>query len=511
MSTSEAAPPPPPPGTTNPPPPPSGSAPARRSVPVGWVVLVVVGALISLLSLAPLAGGGFLLWANATQRDDDGYFATSAERFDTTEYAITSEEIDLGTVDQANPVDLADIATVRLDVTPDGEEPIFVGIGPEQQVNRYLRGVGVAQVDDLRFDPFRIRYRYESGGPPANPPGEEDLWVASIEGSGAQRLTWEPDVGNWTLVVMNADGSANVSADVAFGVRSPWVFRIGLILAIVGGVGLVIGAAMLVVGIIGLARGSHIDLTAHEGHPERPVRIEGGLDEPLSRWLWLVKWFLLIPHFIVLAVLWLAFFVVTVVAFFAILFTERYPRSLFEFNVGVLRWTWRVVYYGYSALGTDRYPPFRLGPEPDYPATYDVDYPERLSRGLVLIKWWLLAIPHYIVLAIIGGGLGLGWGADRGWNVPFGGFIGVVVLFVGLALLFTGSYPRGLFDLVMGLNRWVYRVIPYVALMRDEYPPFRLDQGGSEPNPPPSPPTAPGGGRTESPHETVPAGAIGES
>ena len=152
------------------------------------------------------------------------------------------------------------------------------------------------------------------------------------------------------------------------------------------------------------------------GPPLRhPVDVTGELDPGLSRWLWLVKWILLIPHYIVLFFLWIAYFFVAVIAFFAILFTGRYPRELFEFNLGVLRWTWRVGYYGYSALATDRYPPFSLE-RTDYPGELDVPYPERLSRGLVLVKWWLLAIPQYIVIAILAGNWGWGWGwGDWGW------------------------------------------------------------------------------------------------
>ena len=211
-----------------------------------------------------------------------------------------------------------------------------------------------------------------------------------------------------------------------------------------------------------------------------PVRIEGELDHGLSRWLWLVKWLLAIPHYIVLAFLWLALIVLTVVAFFAILVTGRYPRGIFDFNLGVLRWTWRVAFYSYGALATDRYPPFTLDDVPDYPARLDVPYPAQLSRGLVLVKWWLLAIPHYFIVGIFlgGGSYAASRVDDWFWTVGFEtGLIGVLVLFAGIALLFIGSYPRGMFDFVLGLDRWVARVAAYVLLMRDEYPPFRLDQG----------------------------------
>jgi Domain of unknown function (DUF4389) len=223
--------------------------------------------------------------------------------------------------------------------------------------------------------------------------------------------------------------------------------------------------------------------------PSYPVRVEGRLEPGLSRGLWLVKWLLLVPHLIVLVFLWIAFAVLTVIAWFAILITGRYPPGIFRFNLSVLRWSWRVSYYGYSALGTDRYPPFTLADVPDYPATLDIAYPEHLSRGLALVKTWLLAIPHYLIVAFFIGGPGtVAWRYSETTNVNVdGGLVALLVLFAAIALLVRGNYPQGIFDAVLGMDRWAIRVAAYAALMTDAYPPFRLDQGGSEPLPTPRP------------------------
>lgn len=190
-----------------------------------------------------------------------------------------------------------------------------------------------------------------------------------------------------------------------------------------------------------------------------PVRVRSDIDAP-SRRLWLVKWCLLaVPHYPILIGLYLLYPLVTIAAGIAILFTGRYPRPLFDFNVGVLRWSWRLMNYRFPMNTTDKYPPFTLASVPDYPADLEVDYPESLTNRAVLLQRWLLGLPQIILC----------WSLEP--------FLQVLCVVNAVWLLCIGTINQGMFDLLMGIVRWRYRVAVYVSLMRDEYPPFRMDLG----------------------------------
>ena len=461
------------------------------------VLALVLGSLGALAAAAILVAGAALGAAYLAQRGDN-YLDVTLDRLSTDTSAITAERIDLRT-EPGDPQWLIDAleTDVRLRVTAaDASTPLFVGIAPEADLDRYLAGVAhdeIRAVDDLE-----ATYDRRTGTNVVSPPADEDFWEVSTTGVGTQELEWEARSGQWAVAVMNADGSPGVVADANVGIRSAALLPASIVTLAIGTVGLALAALLILFGGLGL-RPTAVEAAAPAplagSEPDSgpyPLTVEARLDPGLSRWMWLVKWILAIPHLIVLALLWIAFGVTTFIAGIAILITGRYPRGLFDFNVGVLRWAWRVSYYAFSGgLGTDRYPPFTLAQTPDYPATLDAAYPDQMSRLLVLVKWWLLAIPHYIIVAVIAGG-GFRWetaeGASIAWGPSGGGLVGVLAIVAAVILLVTGRYPRALFDLIIGLNRWVYRVIAYAALMTDRYPPFRLDQGGAEPKPLPAPP-----------------------
>lgn len=466
----------------------------------GRVVLVVIGALAALVGFGLAAAGATLALAHATQRDSAGFFTTDSYRLQSPAYAVTSERIDLRSdVPTGKWGPVGPVGTVRITTTGNQTTPVFVGIGPEAAVARYLQSSARDELVDVSFAPFRATYRHRPGEVAPNAPRAETFWAASAVGAGTQTLTWDVEEGRWAVVIMNADATPGVAADVSVGIQTGLLLPVGLGLAVAGILALALAAVMLIVGLRrdpSRAGGKDPLPSVSESSLQTsirpyPARLDGRLDVHLSRWLWLVKWLLVVPHVVVLAFLWLATAVLTVVAGVAILFTGRYPRSIFDFNVGVMRWTWRVWFYALGGFATDRYPPFSLQPDPSYPAEFVVEYPERLSRGLVLVKWWLLVLPHYLIVSVFAGGWA--FGDDGPWQVVgSGGLIGIVALIAGVILAVRGRYPTELFDLVMGLNRWCYRVLAYAALMRDEYPPFRLDLGGSDPGTPtPAPPLSP--------------------
>jgi hypothetical protein len=464
----------------------------------GRIIAVIVGALLTVAGLGASIGGGAMVVAHS-QRDAAGYYMTATQRLQTPTAAFTTR------------LDLPDrwlsdrFGTLRMQATaPDGRA-MFIGIAPADAVDAWLAGVPCEQVDPAPYGPWRMQMRnmpmMRGGYPMMTPPGGQGFWTSSVSGPGTQVLTWPARPGNWALVMSNVDGSSGVVADVRAGARTGALLPVGLIL---GGIGLLVLAGGVLLMVSALRRSGTPPAGGAAAVPPPgggttavpppgayPARLDGRLDPRLSRWLWLVKWLLVLPHAVVLAVLWLAVVPLTAVAGVAILFTGRYPRAVFDFNVGVLRWTWRVLFYGFSAFGTDRYPPFSLRPDPDYPADFTVEYPQRLSRGLVLVKWWLLAIPHYLVVAVFAGG----WASavDRHGAGPLfgGGLIGLLSLVAVVILAFSGRYPVPLFDFVMGMNRWCFRVLAYATLMRDEYPPFRLDLGGTDPGSVPVPPPVP--------------------
>ena len=190
---------------------------------------------------------------------------------------------------------------------------------------------------------------------------------------------------------------------------------------------------------------------------EYPVRLELNRDFEVERWRPLVNWLLAIPQLIVVYVLGIVFEVLALIAFFTVLFTKRIPTGIFGVMAMYQRYSWRV--NSFALFMRNEYPPFTFettasDPGTD-PAVFSIEEPAELNRWLPLVKW-LLAIPHYIVLIFL--------------------FLAVAVvkLITFFAVIFTGRYPEGMRDFVVGVFRWSVRVQSYVFFMTDVYPPFSL-------------------------------------
>ncbi|MDA8117133.1 MAG: DUF4389 domain-containing protein [Actinomycetota bacterium] len=445
-------------------------------------ILILVAGLAALVAMSSIAGAAALAWLIGVRSDSAGFLNSSSFRMSTPGYAITAP-MELTAI---RGIETGSLGTLRITVASNQGVPVFLGIAPRQQADAYLAGVASERVSGLVISPWKVVTQTTAGTRAPESPELQGFWSSWVSGPGARTLSWPIRSGDWELVVMNANAQAGLSLDTRVAVKS------GLLPLAAGGAG-VFGLLLLVVAGILLYAALRSPREAAEpvvpstAAGTYPLRLRGSLLNPPGRALWIIKWVLIIPHLLALCLLWAASALATIAAGLAILFTGRYPRAIFDFNVGLLRWQWRVAFYSVGAFATDQYPPFSLEPDPSYPAELEVEYPEHLSRGLVLVKSWLLAIPHYLVIGILSGGWILGW---DGWRtLVSGGLIGVLALVAVVVFAVKGSYPTNLFDLLMGLNRWVFRVFAYALLMTDRYPPFRLDMGGDEP--PASPSAAP--------------------
>jgi hypothetical protein len=209
----------------------------------GKIVLGVFGALLAMFAIGLLVAGGALLWATGTQRTSDGFISSSTTEASTDSYALTSTHLDLGAV-RNDWFPAGWLATVQVSASPQDDAPVFVAIGPADDVTGYLENVAHDEV--TRISDGEVTYRSHEGEATPALPAEQEFWVASAEGSGPQSLTWDIEPGQWTVLIMNADASPAVAVDLSAGVMTPWL-TVAIVVLLIGGLfcgG--VGALMLV-------------------------------------------------------------------------------------------------------------------------------------------------------------------------------------------------------------------------------------------------------------------------
>jgi hypothetical protein len=204
------------------------------------VIGMVFASIGGLIGLALLVSGIAVLVAYAFARDDDGYFNSDRKQLDSSTYAITTEDIDLG-VEEADWAPDKILGNVRVQV--EGNKPVFVGIGSDDDVDRYIGDV--AHDELVGFDGGDPELDLHEGRAPRTPPRQQDFWVAESEGSGEQALTWDAEFGRWTAVVMNADAARGIDIEADAGIKLDWAIWAGLGMFVVGLL-MTVGAAVVI-------------------------------------------------------------------------------------------------------------------------------------------------------------------------------------------------------------------------------------------------------------------------
>jgi hypothetical protein len=212
------------------------------------IALFVTSAIAGLFAVGFIAAGAFALWGN-TQKDHDGYLSTSSERFEAGTHALQTQSLDVNLDGTGSVVSTGELGKVRLKVAPQSGKPVFVGIARSSQVAGYLRGVSHTTLTDVNSSPFKASYSPHGGKHRPAAPAKQSIWAASAHGKGTQSLNWDIQDGNWSVVVMNADGSRNVQADISAGAKVPWLNELGWTLAGGGTVLLLLAASLLLLGI----------------------------------------------------------------------------------------------------------------------------------------------------------------------------------------------------------------------------------------------------------------------
>jgi hypothetical protein len=220
----------------------NAETPPKRSR--GARVALLVGAgVASLLAVGALSVGALALWGDS-QKDAQGYISTDSERFAASTHALATESLDVDLDGAEGLVDATGLGDIRLDVASQTDKPVFAGIARTDDVSAYLADTSHTTVTDLDYEPFEASYSPQAGERSPAKPGGESIWAASTQGAGPQTLTWEAEDGDWSIVVMNADGSPGVAADISAGAKLPFLTEVGWS-AIGGGAILLIAAATL--------------------------------------------------------------------------------------------------------------------------------------------------------------------------------------------------------------------------------------------------------------------------